>query len=67
MYGIAAKLLKELLSGRKVSATVWPYKNVTCSSEHIAKAAIRKELQEIKGQEFVQRSQEHKLFAHHCW
>lgn len=62
MYGIAAKLLKELVSGRKVSATVCPYKNVTCSSEHTAKAATKKELQEIKGQEFVQCFQENKLF-----
>jgi len=46
--GIAAKLLKELVSGRKKSATVCPYKNVTCSLEHTAKAAIRQELQEIK-------------------
>lgn len=49
MYGIAVKLFKELMSGRKVSATVCPYKNVTCSSQHAAKAAIKKELQEIKG------------------
>lgn len=33
MYGIASKLLKELTSGGKGSATVFPYKNVTCSSE----------------------------------
>lgn len=29
MYGIAAKLLKELGSGRKVFVTVYPYKSVT--------------------------------------
>lgn len=29
MYGISAKLLKELVSGKKVFVTVCPYKSVT--------------------------------------
>lgn len=60
MYGTAARMFKEIVNDRKVSATVCPFKKSYLFIRTLA--AVNKELQEIKGKEFFHCSQENKFF-----